>query len=211
MSFLHLLSNLDAQIAGFIAMHGRLIYLLLFMIVFLEIGIFPLFFLPGNPLIFITGSFCKLGSLNVVYALITLITAAILGNLLSYNLGQLFGQKIQSSQFRWINQNALTRTHRFYVKYGQATLMVSPFIAVVRTFAPLIAGVSAMPSKKYLLASSIGSLLWILGLGVAGYFFSSLPIIRAHMASIVLVGLGIGVCFIVFGILKAKVGKHNIG
>ena len=207
MTFLHLLSNLDSEIAGFIAVHGSLIYALLFLIIFFEIGIFPLFFLPGNPLIFITGSFCKLGSLNIIYTLITLITAAILGNLLSYNLGKLFSFKIQNSQSRWINQNALLRTHHFYAKYGLATLIASPFIAVIRTFAPLLAGVSGMPVKRYLFASSVGSLLWILGLGCAGYFFSSLPFIRQHMASIVLAGLAVGVCFILYGIFKAKAAK----
>ena len=209
MSFLHLLSSLDSEIAGFIAIHGSLIYALLFLIIFFEIGIFPLFFLPGNPLIFITGSFCKLGSLNLIYTLITLITAAILGNLLSYNLGKQFGLKIQNSQSRWINQNALFKTHRFYAKYGLITLIVSPFIAVVRTFAPLLAGVSAMSIKTYLFASSVGSLLWILGLGFAGYFFSSLPFIRQHMASIVLAGLAVGVCFVLYGILKSKAAKRN--
>ncbi|MGQ0442565.1 MAG: VTT domain-containing protein, partial [Methylophilaceae bacterium] len=144
MEFLSLLSNLDAQIAGFIAAHGGLVYLLLFAIVFLEIGIFPLFFLPGNPLIFIAGSFCKLGSLHLGFTLATLIIANILGNLLSYRLGKVFGEKINHSQSRWVSQQGLNKTRNFYAKYGQATLMVSPFIAVVRTFAPLLAGISEM-------------------------------------------------------------------
>ena len=148
MEFLGLLSNLDAHIAGFIAAHGNLIYLLLFSLVFLEIGIFPLFFLPGNPLIFIAGSFCKIGSLNFLLAAITLTIAAILGNLMSYQLGKVFGSKIKQGQSRWVNQNALNKTRNFYAKYGQLTLMLSPFIAVVRTFAPLLAGAVIAPSQS---------------------------------------------------------------
>lgn len=201
---LQLLSHLDAGIAGFIAAHGNLVYGLLFLIVLLEIGVFPLFFLPGNPLIFIAGSFCKLGALNLGYTLITLVTATILGSLLSYKIGQLFGHKIQHSQSRWVNQNALNKTRSFYAKYGQLTLMVSPFIAVVRTFAPLLAGVSEMQYRKYLFASCIGALLWVIVLGLAGYFLSSLPFIRQHMASIVLAGLAIGVGVVIVGVIKSK-------
>jgi membrane-associated protein len=207
MEILSLLSNLDAQIAGFIAAHGNLIYLLLFAIVFLEIGIFPLFFLPGNPLIFIAGSFCKLGSLHSGLAIITLATAAIMGNIISYQLGRLFGTKINSGQSHWINQNALNKTRNFYAKYGQATLMISPFIAVVRTFAPLLAGVGEMQYRKYVFASTIGAVLWVVILVLTGYFFSSIPFIRQHMASIVLAGLAVGLGFVIYGFVKSRVKK----
>ncbi len=209
MEILSLLSNLDAQIAGFIAAHGSLIYLLLFAIAFLEIGVFPLFFLPGNPLIFIAGSFCKLGSLNLAFTMLTLTSAVILGNILSYQIGKLFGGKINSGQSRWVSQNALDKTRRFYAKYGLATLMVSPFIAVVRTFAPLLAGVSEMQYRKYVLASSIGAVFWVCILMLAGYFFSSIGFIQQHMASIVLAGLAIGFCFVIYGLIKSK--RNGVG
>ena len=204
MEILSLLSNLDAQIAGFIAANGSLIYLLLFAIVFLEIGVFPLFFLPGNPLIFIAGSFCKLGSLNLGLTIATLASAVVLGNLLSYQIGKLFGSKINSGQSRWVSQNALDKTRNFYAKYGQLTLMISPFIAVVRTFAPLLAGVSEMQYRKYIFASSIGAVLWVFVLVLAGYFFSSIAFIQQHMASIVLTGLGIGLGFVLVGFIRSK-------
>jgi len=204
MEILIILTNLDANIASFIATHGNLIYMLLFAIVLLEIGVFPLFFLPGNPLIFIAGSFCKLGSLDLVSTILTLILAVVLGNLLSYRIGQLLGNTISSGQSRWVSQNALDKTRNFYMKYGQLTLMVSPFIAMVRTFAPLLAGVSEMPYKKYLFSSSVGAILWVVILVLAGNFFSSIGFIQQHMASIVLAGLGIGFGFVLFGTLKAK-------
>lgn len=209
MELLSFLSNLDAQIAGFIALHGNLIYLLFFFIVFLEIGIFPLFFFPGNPLIFIAGSFCKLGHLHLSLAMLTLISAGISGNIVSYQLGKIFGHRISNSQSRWVNQNALNKTRNFYGKYGQLTLAVSPYIAVVRTFAPLLAGVSEMPYRKYILSSSIGTLLWVIGLVLAGYFFSSFAFIQQHMASIVLAGLGIGLGFVIYGFIKSSAKKNK--
>jgi len=207
MEFLNLLSNLDTHIAGFIAAHGSLVYMLLFSIVFLEIGIFPLFFLPGNPLIFIAGSFCKLGSLNLWLTIITLTTAAILGNIVSYRLGKFFGHTINKHQSGWVNQDALHKTQNFYIQYGQLTLMLSPFIAVVRTFAPLLAGVSGMQFRKYLFSSTVGVTLWVVILVLAGYFFSSIAIIQKHMATIILAGLAIGLGFLGYGYIKSKVKK----
>ncbi len=204
MELLTLLANLDGQIASFIAAHGNLVYLLLFSTVFLEIGLFPLFFLPGNPLIFIAGSFCKIGSLHLIPTIFILLSAALLGNLVSYQIGNAFGRKVAHSQSPWANQKALLKTRHFYNQYGQYTLMVSPFIAVIRTFAPLLAGVSQMPKKQYLFASTIGSVLWISLLMLAGYFFSSIPFIKMHMASIVLTGLLIGLGFVVFGFIRSR-------
>jgi membrane-associated protein len=204
MELLNLLANLDGQIASFIAAHGNLVYLLLFSIVFLEIGVFPLFFLPGNPLIFIAGSFCKIGSLHLISTGLILLSAGLLGNLLSYQIGSAFGRKIAHSQSPWANQNALQKTKHFYDQYGKYTLIVSPFIAVIRTFAPLLAGVSQMQKKQYLFASTVGSVLWVSILMLAGYFFSSIPFIKMHMASIVLAGLAIGLGFVVFGFIRSK-------
>jgi membrane-associated protein len=210
MELLSLLSNLDGQIANFIATHGNLVYLLLFFIVFLEIGVFPLFFLPGNPLIFIVGSFCKLGALSLIPAIVTLTTAIILGNLLSYHIGKLSGEKLSTSNSPWVNKNALDRTRIFYGKYGTFTLLISPFIAMVRTFAPLLAGVSHMSYRKYLFSSSIGAVLWIAILVFAGYFFSSISFVQEHMASIVLSGLAIGVGFVIYGLIKSKINRRAL-
>ena len=199
LQLLHFFTSLDAQLGSLIAAHGNLIYLLLFAIVFCEIGFLPLFFLPGDPLIFIAGSFCKVGSLNLPLLMLTLSVAAFFGNIVSYKIGGKVGEKAHGKY-----EKALTRTQQFYEKYGQLTLFVSPFIAVIRTFAPFLAGVSNMPFGKYLLASTTGTTFWIVSLMLAGYFFSEIPFIRNHMASIVLVGLGIGVVCVLIGTLLSR-------
>ncbi len=199
MDFLHFFTSLDTQLGSMIATHGNLIYLILFSIVLCEIGFLPLFFLPGDPLIFITGSFARLGSLNLPGMIAILITAAFFGNLISYKIGSAIGERIDSHQYRWINRKALERTRNFYKKHGQQTLILSPFIAVVRTFAPFLAGVSKMPFGTYLIAANFGTALWIASLMLAGYFFGEIPFVRQHMASIVLSGLGIGLACIAVG------------
>lgn len=199
MELLHFFTNLDMQLGQVIATHGNLIYIILFTIIFSEIGFLPLFFLPGDPLIFITGSFCKLGHLSLPVMMGTLIFASFFGNLISYKIGAMVGETIESHQYRWINKTALERTRSFYKKHGQITLFISPFIAVVRTFAPFLAGVSKMPFSKYLVAANTGTSIWIVTLMLAGYFFGEIPFVSHHMASIILSGLGIGLACVAIG------------
>jgi len=203
MSFLHLLqffTHLDAQLGGLIAANGNLIYVLLFGIVFCEIGFLPLFFLPGDPLIFIAGSFCKVGSLNLPLLMLALGVAAFFGNVVSYRIGAKIGEKAHGGKY----QSMLNKTQQFYEKYGQLALFISPFIAVIRTFAPFLAGVSHMPLSKYSFSSTMGTTIWIVSLTLAGYFFSEIPFIRNHMASIVLVGLGIGIVCVLLGAVFSR-------
>jgi membrane-associated protein len=204
MEILDLLTNIDSQIAAFIGAYGNLVYLFLFTIVFLEIGVFPFFFLPGNPLIFVAGSFCSLGSLHLAPTLFTLISAAFLGNMVSYKIGNAFAHKLNDSQSSWGNPKAMKKAKTAYAKYGQLTLMISGFIAVVRTFAPLLAGVSQMPYRQYVFASTAGAIIWVSSLVTVGYFFSNIAFIQMHMASIVLSGLAVGLGFVVYGLIKSR-------
>lgn len=205
LQLLHFFTSLDTQIGSMIATHGNMIYLiLLFTIIFVEIGLLPLFFLPGDPLIFITGSFCKVGALNLPGMMLTLMIASFLGNFVSYKIGAAIGDKIDTKQYGWVNRKALERTRSFYRKYGRTTLFISPFIAVVRTFAPFLAGVSKMPFGQYMFSANTGTTIWIVSLMLAGYFFGEIPFVRQHMATIVLSGLAIGLSCIVIGAMFSK-------
>lgn len=199
MDFLHFFTSLDSHLGSLIAAHGNLIYVILFTIILSEIGLLPLFFLPGDPLIFITGSFCKLGALDLPAMMATLIAAAFIGNLISYKIGAGIGETLESRHYRWINRKALERTRTFYKKHGQTTLLVSPFIAIIRTFAPFLAGVGRMPMAKYMIAANFGTSFWLVSLMLAGYFFGEIPFVRQHMASIILSGLGTGMACIAIG------------
>lgn len=201
---LQFLTSLDNHLGSMIAMHGDLIYLILFTIIIAEIGFLPLFFLPGDPLIFITGSFCKIGALSLPLMMFTLVTAAFFGNLISYKIGAAIGDKIDTKQYDWVNKKALEHTRSFYKKYGRTTLFISPFIAVVRTFAPFLAGVSKMPFGQYMFSANAGTTIWIVSLMLAGYFFGEIPFVRQHMATIVLSGLAIGLSCVVIGAIFSK-------
>ena len=103
------------------------------------------------------------------------------------------GQRVFTHEYRWLDKAALLRTHAFYEDHGGLTFLLSPFIAVVRTFAPFVGGVAAMTFARFLSAVVAGAALWVMTLVVGGYYFGNVPIIRDHMSWIVLFGVGIGV------------------
>jgi membrane-associated protein len=95
--------------------------------------------------------------------------------------------------YRWLNKEALTRTHNFFEKHGGKTIVLARFIPVVRTFAPFVAGVSDMTFARFQLYNFTGAILWVLMLTSAGYFFGNIPIVREHLTEIVLFGVGLAI------------------
>ena len=189
---LQVVLHFDQHVGGFAAQYGTAIYVMLFAIIFCEIGVVPLFFLPGDPLVFLCGAFCATGQLDIWVLLPVLYVATVGGSALSYATGAKVGVNVFRLNYRWLDKSALNRSHAFYEKHGRITFLISPYIAVVRTFAPFIAGVSAMSFSKFMLSVNVGAALWIGGLVGGGYFLGNRPFIHDHMNAIVLSGIGLG-------------------
>lgn len=189
---LQLLLYIDRDLGAAIAQYGAAIYVLLFLIVFCEIGIVPLFFLPGDPLLFICGAFCATGALNPWLIAAVFFIATVAGSIVCYHSGRLLGRQVFTKRYRWIDRDALLRTRTFYERYGGITFLLSPFIAVVRTLAPFVAGVLGMTQRRFVAAVTAGAAAWVAVLVPAGYFFGNVPLIRNHMGSIVLLGIALG-------------------
>ena len=192
MSLLQTILHLDQYLHIVIMQYGSLVYALLFAIVFCEMAFLVLFFLPGDPLLFISGALCAAGAMNIWILMVLLFTAAVAGSIVNYWLGNAIGQRVFVRDYKWLNREALEKTHAFYEKHGGITFLLSPFIAVVRTFAPFVAGVSAMTFRKFQLFVVAGAALWVITLVSSGYFFGNIPVIRDHLNSIVLLGVGLG-------------------
>ena len=180
------------HIDTFAAHSGFLIYVVLFAIVFCEIGILPLLFLPGDPLIFLCGAFCATGAIKLWIVMPVLFVATVAGSILSYATGHALRNQVLARDYRWLNKSALQRSQAFYERYGAITFLISPFVAVLRTFAPFAAGIAMMAFPKYLFSVTGGALLWVGILVLGGYFFGNVPLIRDHMNAIVLSGIGLG-------------------
>jgi len=184
-----MLLSFDTHLPQLVAMHANLVYLMLFTLVFLQIGVLPFFFLPSNPFLFVCGALWAASGLNIVLLLVMLIAAAVLGSFSAYFLGQTVGQAFFVDYLKWPNQAALDKTRVFYEKHGEKGLLVSFFLPVIRTVAPFLAGITAMNKSKFALSVGIGAVIWVLVCVFAGYFFGNVPAIKNHMALVTILGL----------------------
>lgn len=199
MQFFDMILHVDKYMGLFIAQYGTMIYVVLFAIIFCETGLIVLPFLPGDTLLFIAGAFCAAGSMHIWLLLVLLIVAAILGNTVNYAVGHLLGDKVYTHDYRWLDRHALQRTHAFYENHGGKTLILARFVPIVRTFAPFVAGVSRMTFVKFQFFNCTGAVLWIGILLATGYLFGDMPVIRDHLNTIVLVGVGAAIIPVVLG------------
>jgi membrane-associated protein len=199
MQLFDMILHIDKSLGHLIANYGTMIYVVLFLIVFCETGLVVVPFLPGDSLLFVAGAFCATGEMDIWLLMGLLIFAAVAGNTLNYEIGKAIGQKVFTHDYRWLDKAALHKTHAFYEKHGGKTIVLSRFVPVVRTFAPFVAGVSAMTLARFQLYNVSGALAWVVGLVVSGYFFGNIPIIRDHLNTIVLIGVGAAVVPLMLG------------
>jgi membrane-associated protein len=192
LNLLQMVLHFDQRLGGAVTQYGIAVYAMLFLVIFVEIGFIPLFFLPGDPLLFICGAFCATGALDVWIVMPVLFAATVAGSIVDYQVGKAIGHRVFSHDYRWLDKAALQRTHAFYEEHGAITFLLSPFIAVVRTFAPFVAGVAEMTFAKFLFAVAAGAAVWVVTLVGAGVFFGNVPLIRDHMSGIVIFGVAIG-------------------
>ncbi|MCS6766840.1 MAG: VTT domain-containing protein [Candidatus Protistobacter heckmanni] len=181
--------HIDQSLGLVVDRYGVWVYGMLFLIIFAETGLVVFPFLPGDSLLFIAGAFCAAGTMDLLPLNVLLLVAAVLGNTLNYWIGKRVGAKIWEMNPRWIDHNALRKTHDFYERHGGKTIVLARFIPVIRTFAPFVGGVSDIPHGRFQLYSVGGALLWIVGLSVAGYFFGNQPFIKQYLNVIVLAGI----------------------
>ena len=189
MQLFDMLLHVDRTLGALLAQYGTYVYIVLFAIVFCETGLVLFFFLPGDTLLFIAGAFCATGQMNFALLMSLLIVAAVTGNTVNYYVGRAIGQRVFTHNYRWINKDALRRTHDFFEKHGGKTIIVARFVPVVRSFAPLVAGVSEMTLTRFQMFNVTGAVLWVGSLVTAGYLFGDIPVIKAHLSEIVLVGI----------------------
>ncbi|HAK90424.1 VTT domain-containing protein [Massilia timonae] len=212
MDLMHLfdmLLHVDKSLGALLAQYGTYVYLVLFAIVFCETGLVVLFFFPGDTLLFIAGAFCATGEMSYPLLTTLLVTAAVTGNTVNYFIGEAVGHRMFTHNYRWINKDALTRTHAFFEKHGGKTIILARFVPVVRTFAPFVAGVSDMTHTRFQLYNVAGALLWVASLVTAGYFFGHVPIIKDHLTEIVLVGVSAAIVPLAIGGLY-KLGRRML-
>ncbi|MEK7116753.1 MAG: VTT domain-containing protein [Patescibacteria group bacterium] len=184
-------------------------YLGLFVIIFSESGVFFGFFLPGGSLLFTAGLLASQGLFNVYWLILVVGVAAILGDNVGYWFGSKVGHRIFNKEDSlFFNKKYLDKTKEYYEKYGAMTVVIGRFVPIVRTFAPILAGVGGMNYKKFLIFNIIGALLWAVGLSLLGFFLgSSIPGIEKYIMPIIFLIIFLSILPIIFNLAFKK--RHS--
>lgn len=207
-----LLNNLtDPQ---WIVQNGGLYIVVL--IVFIETGLIFGFFLPGDPLLFIAGMIIantiapfSLPLLNLLYWIVLIATAGVIGNYVSYWFGRKSDGLLFQGKDNWIfKQKYLTQARAFYDRKGGGAIVLARFVPVVRTFAPIIAGIVKMNAGKFSFYNILGSFLWAGSIVSAGYLLGENEWVKSHLEWIV---IGIVVAATTPVILKMVTKKFRPG
>jgi membrane-associated protein len=180
--------HLDVHLDELVANYGPWIYAILFLIIFCETGLVVMPLLPGDSLLFAAGAVAASGRLDIVWLCALLMVAAILGNALNYWVGRVAGVELQRRFPRLIKQRYLDKTRDYFERYGGKTVIIARFVPIVRTVAPFAAGIGQMAHLRYQSYNVAGSVLWVMLLVPAGYFFANVPIVKDNF-SVVVIGI----------------------
>jgi membrane-associated protein len=156
-------------------------------IVFAETGLLVGFFLPGDSLLVTAGVFAGTGQLDIVRLNAVLVVAAIAGD----TVGYWFGRKTGPALFKrpkslLFNPDHLRRAHDFYEKHGGKTIVLARFMPIIRTFAPIVAGMGQMSYRRFLFFNVFGGALWVLSMTLIGYFLGQVPGVREHIEIVII-------------------------
>jgi membrane-associated protein len=186
-SLISVILHLNPTTLGqFMNSYGIIAYVVLFLIIFCETGLVVTPFLPGDSLIFAAGTLCAFGVMGWP-TLAMLAAAAILGNMLNYQIGRSLSEKVNSNQdLKLIKREHIDDTKRFFEKYGAVTIIITRFMPIIRTFAPFVAGVGEMRYRKFFTYNAIGGVAWATSFFVFGFFFGKIPAVSEHFSLVVL-------------------------
>ncbi|MBA3663694.1 MAG: VTT domain-containing protein [Bacteroidetes bacterium] len=190
-----------------VATYNTEIYVLLFLIIFVETGLVAMPFLPGDSLLFMAGLSARAGHLSLGYLFFLLFVAAVLGDNINYWIGRKIGVRIFDLKLKGkplVKREYLDKTHVFFEKHGTKAIIMARFVPFVRTFAPFAAGIAEMSYKKYLLFDIVGGALWIGSLTTAGYLLGEVDFIRKHVDMVCLGIIFISVLPIIIGYFTSR-------
>lgn len=178
----------------------------LFTAVFLESGVFFGFFLPGASMLFTAGLLASQGFFNIWILIPGLFLAAVLGDNTGYWFGAKVGVKLYERQdSRFFRKEHLARTHRFYEKYGSRTIFLARFVPIVRTFAPILAGVAGMRYRTFVIYNILGALAWAVGVTFAGYYLGTrFPAVEKYISYIIIGIIIVTTLPLFFDYIKAR-------
>lgn len=150
-------------------------YIGLTAIVFAESGLFFGFFFPGDSLLFTAGFLASQGIIHIWTLIPLLIVAAIAGDSVGYWIGRKFGQWLEHKEDTWYyKKEHLKRAEKFYDKHGAKTIFLARFLPIIRTFAPIAAGIASMAYSTFISYNIFGGIFWVLTVSLAGFYLGNI-------------------------------------
>lgn len=150
-------------------------YFAFFGIIFAESGLFFGFFLPGDSLLFTAGFLASQDILNIWILMPVFFVAAVTGDSVGYSFGRRVGRRLFNKEDSFFfHKKHIDRAEKFYEKHGKKTIIIARFVPIVRTFAPIVAGIGKMDYSTFLAYNVIGAVLWAIGLTFAGYILGEI-------------------------------------
>ena len=164
-------------------------YIVLTTIVFTETGLLIGFFLPGDSLLITAGLVAATGALNIWWLNLLLCVAAVVGDSVGYAIGKRIGPALFTREKSLLfNPKHIERTRLFYERHGAKTIVIARFVPIVRTFAPVVAGVGMMQYRRFITYNVAGGVGWVVSMTWAGYLLGhAIPDINRHIHIVVIV------------------------
>lgn len=179
--------HVDLHLQELFNNYGLWIFGILFLIIFCETGLVVTPLLPGDSLLFAAGALITNSDMNIHLMALNLIAAALLGNIVNYTIGRIFGKQLFSNpDSKWFRQDYLRRAEAFFSKYGGRAIVLTRFAPIIRTFVPFAAGMAKMSYSRFLTYNVAGGIAWVSIFLYAGYFFGNLPAVRKNFTMIIL-------------------------
>ncbi|MEI8123798.1 MAG: DedA family protein [bacterium] len=175
-------------------------------VIFAESGLFFGFFLPGDSLLFTAGFLASQGFLNIYWLVLLCFFAAVLGDNFGYWFGRKIGPKIfNKEESIFFHKRHIERAQNFYEEYGNKTILLARFIPIVRTFAPIVAGVGSMKYKNFIIYNLLGGFIWTFGVTLGGYSLGQIvPNADRYIFWIILAIIILSIVPIIFNLLREK-------
>jgi membrane-associated protein len=182
---------------------------LLTAIVFAESGLFFGFFLPGDSLLFIAGFLSSSAGGNQLPPLPVVIACVVAAAFLGDQVGYWFGKKVGPSLFdrpksRFFNPSNVVKAHTFFERYGPKTIVLARFVPIVRTFAPIVAGVGTMRYRVFVTYNIVGAVLWGAGVTMLGYYLGEIELVKHNIEIAIVVIVALSLLPVAIELLKHR-------